>query len=527
MTLTLTLDGQPIGRLVSGLKIKSSSPGGFESVEFDVVRKLDKALFEQFTDVLVHDSATGEQVGGGRLLDQGRNDDGTWSVSCIGEGFASLTDRTEPYILVDRVLDNWYQSYAPNSRFKAVPGQDESWFGTGEAGLRFTVDGGNWATGRFVRSTYPLLGRSGQKLGGIYLAYRAGLPATTARVQGVASGPSGTYTVFDSPFLTSESGPGYYVAGPDFPADSTEIGLQIIQNTSGGLGGDLVWVLVTQLAVLAQRLDKSRSAVTGTVYGTGKVTLDQAFTDMVARFCPRLSLSDATIDVGSYQYDQLAWFDGISPKAALEDMLALEPLFAWHVWGKGASGWETELVRAPIQVRYEATTADGFNAPTPSTEVYNAVDVRWRDVIGQVQITRVTSYVASLDDAGITRSVTIDLADEMGSADQAAARGAAFLEDHAVPPNAGTLTITQRIYDAFAGRWVRPWNIRPGSLIRVRGIQPTPDNLNTTSPDGTTVFRVVVASYDHDARRAVLELDTYSLDQQQAIAQLYKRGRRR
>jgi len=521
------LAGQSITRRVSGLQLKSSSPGGFESVRFNIARSLDKALLTEFTDVLVYDTETGEQVGGGRLDDQGRNDDGTWSVSCIGEGFASLTDRTEPYVLVDRVLDNWYQSHAPNNRFTATPGQDESWFGTGEAGLRFTVDDGNWAAGRFVRSTYPLLSRSGQKLGGIYLAYRAGLPATTARVQGVTLGPSGAYTVFDSPLLTSESGPGYYVAGPDFPADSTEIGLQIIQNTSGGLGGDLVWVLVTQLAVLAQRLDRNRSAVTGTVYGTGKVTLDQAFTDMVARFCPRLDLTHAVIDDGAYQYDQLAWFDGISAKAALEDMLGLEPTFAWHVWGKGPDGWETELRQAPTRVRYEASTVDGFSAPTPSTEVYNAVDVRWKDVIGQTQITRVTSSVPALDAVSIVRSTTIDLADELGSADQATARGITFLQDHAVPPNAGTLTVARPIYDGETGRWVKPWNIRPGALIRVRGIQPTPDTLNATSPDGVTVFRIAVASYDDDARRAVLELDTYLLDQQQAIAQLYKRGRRR
>jgi hypothetical protein len=526
MTLTVVVGDQRVTRRVSGLKIKASSPGGFESVEFSVARKLDRSLFDQFTDVLVYDAATGEQVGGGRLMDQGRNDDGTWSVSCIGEGFASTTDRTEPYILVDRSLDNWFQSFAPNTRFKVQSAQDGLQYGTADAGLAFTVDAGNWGQDRFIRATYPLLTRAGQRAGAMLMNFRAGFSDGNHRVQVLLSSSLANSTPLDAPYSTA-TGATAPVVGNHFPEDRSDVHIQVNRTNGNGAGGDAAWMLAYGIVVVAQRMDRNRAVITGGVYASGKVTLDQAFTDVIARFCPRLDLAAGTIDAGTYQYDQLAWFDGISPKAVLDDMLNLEPTFSWHVWGKGPNGWETELVQTPTEVRYEASTVDGFSAPSPSLEVYNSVDVRWRDVIGQVQVTTVTSPVPALDEAGITRSTTLDLADELGSAAQATARGLTFLGDHAVPPNAGTLTVARRIYDGRTGRWVHPWNIRPGSLIRVRGIQPTPDTLNTTSPDGVTIFRIVVATYDEDSRTAVLELDTYSLDQQQAIASLFKRSRKR
>src|SRR5690606_5643594 len=100
MTLSLTLDGQPVVGY-SNLQVKSVARGGFASVSFNMNRKLDKSLLATFTNVLVYDTATGEQVGGGRLMEQGRNDDGTWGITCLGEGLASMQDVTQPLMYVD------------------------------------------------------------------------------------------------------------------------------------------------------------------------------------------------------------------------------------------------------------------------------------------------------------------------------------------------------------------------------------------------------------------------------------------
>jgi hypothetical protein len=99
-----------------------------------------------------------------------------------------------------------------------------------------------------------------------------------------------------------------------------------------------------------------------------------------------------------------------------------------------------------------------------------------------------------------------------------------LLAEHATPPNAGTLTIARPIYDHERGRMVDPWEIRPGNLIRVRGIQPNPNSLNVTDRDGVTVFQIVGTDYDTSSASATLELDSYSPTVARALAALSGRG---
>jgi hypothetical protein len=92
--------------------------------------------------------------------------------------------------------------------------------------------------------------------------------------------------------------------------------------------------------------------------------------------------------------------------------------------------------------------------------------------------------------------------------------------------------IARPIHDILAGRMVQPWEIRPGTLIRVRGILPRPDSLNATARDGLTVFRIVSVEFRASDAAAVLELDSYSTSVARALADLrtgttlpYKRRR--
>ena len=55
---------------------------------------------------------------------------------------------------------------------------------------------------------------------------------------------------------------------------------------------------------------------------------------------------------------------------------------------------------------------------------------------------------------------------------------------------------------------VDPWEIRPGHLIRVRGIQARQDALNATSRDGETVFKVTAVDYSASSASATVELDS-------------------
>jgi hypothetical protein len=100
------------------------------------------------------------------------------------------------------------------------------------------------------------------------------------------------------------------------------------------------------------------------------------------------------------------------------------------------------------------------------------------------------------------------------------ASGDQFLAEHAAPANTGRLTIARPIVDFTSGRWIQPWQIRPGELIRVRGLQPYVDALNRSTRDGYSVFKVVSVEYSTSTGAAVLELDRYTPTVARALAEL-------
>jgi hypothetical protein len=51
-----------------------------------------------------------------------------------------------------------------------------------------------------------------------------------------------------------------------------------------------------------------------------------------------------------------------------------------------------------------------------------------------------------------------------------------------------------------------PWEIRPGNLIRVRGVLPNADSLNASTRDGVAVFRIAATEYRQSENAATLEL---------------------
>jgi hypothetical protein len=70
---------------------------------------------------------------------------------------------------------------------------------------------------------------------------------------------------------------------------------------------------------------------------------------------------------------------------------------------------------------------------------------------------------------------------------------------------------------------VQPWEIHPGTLIRVRGVLPRVDSLNLSDRDGATIFRVVSVEYSIADAAATLELDSYSRTVARALAKLHGR----
>ena len=535
MSLTLVMGGQHVTAQVSNIQPKNIKDGGYASVTFNVKRELDQALFDTFTDVLVYDPVTAEQVGGGRLLEQGRNDDGTWQVTCLGEGLASMQDTTTPYFVVDQNYDLWDLSSRSTKRMEFNTNPYPTSTTPDDPNLFLdTSDGANIVTNAELVITNRLAQKCNQHYGAIYYRLKSGITNSSwrTRTRMYSNDLTGWDSVDDAAWSTTISATQAYKAGVDWANPRQVAGFQWKRITTDAVSGEDTWSVVRDVVVRAQIYGRNGVLMDGTasgVYTSGWVRPDQVLVDWVVRYCGRLNAATGTIDTTSTeQIEQMAYLDGIHGMQLAEDVAAVEPGFIWQVWNQDSDGtWPFDYIPLPTEVQYEASADDGFSAPTPSTEIYDQVIVTGKTKAGKDINLLVTTTNPALVAAGLHRRATIPLGSEIWSTAAATRVGNDFLDEHAVAPNAGTITIARPIYDALSGRWVRPSHIRSGGLMRVRGIQPLPDSLNATSSDGVTVFRVVSATYDNDSGSTVCELDSYSLTEARAIAELSRARTRR
>jgi hypothetical protein len=244
--------------------------------------------------------------------------------------------------------------------------------------------------------------------------------------------------------------------------------------------------------------------------------------DLLGRLLTEYDGANATVATNTYAIDQLAYPDGTTPAKVLDDLMLLEPGYFWQATDRNSAGkYKFEWKAWPTTVRYEADVNDGYRSTGSADGLYNAVTVRWKDEGGKFRTTPRTQTVPELD---FTRSAYIDLGDEVSSSTNAVQAGDQLLAEHATAPNAGSLTVARPIYDRTRNTLVMPWEIEPGNLIRVRGIQPNPNSLNVTGRDGITVFQIVGKDYDTSSASATLELDSYSPTVARALAALSGRG---
>jgi hypothetical protein len=226
--------------------------------------------------------------------------------------------------------------------------------------------------------------------------------------------------------------------------------------------------------------------------------------DLLGRVLPQFDGPNATLIGSGVDITQLAYHDGTTAADILDDLSTFDPGFYWAAWESNPYNndrYRFEYVPWPDTVRYEADTDEGFDSPGSAVDLYNQVDVRWRASNNKVFHTIRTQSQFELDTAGMTRTAYIDIADEIGSLGNAQYVGDNFLAEHQFPPNAGTLTIGKPILDNDTGRMVYPWELVPGGLIRVRGVD---------GRDGVTVFRVISTEYSLSSGVCTLELDSYN-----------------
>lgn len=504
------------------LSFRSVAPGGFASATLTLSRPLAIQPDEiaEFGQVYIYDRRDGQTAWEGRLEDPGRSagEGGeVWQITATGPA-AHAQDRTVSLIYADRRLEGWSIGAQSTVSVNVSFNDDEAIKMSLAAGTTFGV-------GLAGLAVYHQIAYTSQEIGYVNIPWSSGAASSNLELRlGTSLGTGGTTAVdTDTASLTPGALTGSRGGINPITSGHDTVRLRFVRTASDlAVANDTVWVQFTP-HVRGLLKDATGADITSG-YTTDTVLASEVVADLLGRLLPRYDGAGATITTTSFPIDQLSYPDGASPQKVFEDLMTIEPAYYWAAWETNTSGnHRFEWVPWPATVRYEASTADGFDSPSSASELYNAVSVRWRNGIGVGLTTRRTSTVKILDDAGLTREAYLDLSDEAGSPTMAIQAGDEFLAQHTTPVNSGSLTIARPILDIDKGRYVQPWEIRPGSLIRVRDVLPRVDSLNATARDGVTIFKIAGMDFNASSATATLDLDSYPLTVSRAIADLNKR----
>jgi hypothetical protein len=504
-----------------GLRYRLTAPGGFHSASVKLPRRLILDAFEteHFGTFFVYDSRNGKTLFEGRVEDLGRevSADGEWRELVVVGTAGHASDQERPYILLDTTLENWETSViSPYINLEKSTDPD-----TDNECLMFSIpQGANTAVADRVSFKYRGLNACEQELGGITYTHDSGATNTNQEIQ--FRFPSATLILADTRSTTPTTRS--LEVTTDFARDAAAWPyLRFhVATASTPTTNPAIWTAVYSIVVKALRKNANGTDITdGASYVSDTLLAQNVVRDVVGRFCP--DYTDTTIETSAtHDIDQMAYIDGMTPASVFNDLMALEPSFAWYAWENGKFEWKAWPSAASPY--YRADTSDGISAPSSVAEVYNKAHVRWRTGDGFTRYNDATLAVPVLDNNNLTRRKVIDLADEVGSSANAARVGDQFLAEHSTPPNAARLTVARKIVSERGE--VLPQEIRPGKLISVSGIHPSVDALNATDRNAVSVFKIVAVDVDENGV-ATLELDSNPRTTTNALIAMAERKRKR
>lgn len=526
-----------ITRKISGLTYRIVVPGGYAVASFTLHTPItvNDPLLAPFTRVYVYDGRNGTVLWEGRLSMPGRSagDAGeVWSLTAAGPSAHTL-DETAPLIYLDTRLDQWERSVLETS----MPASSSVSVGNHpntavfdavicQAGPGVPVTDSPQSK---IAATYNGFVGSGMEIGAIGYSWDAGFTSAQWDIQAVV-GPYPTYThILGSAAANVAGGTVTVWVITDFPAGRDVCTLRMVRVSGGAatVAGDTTWATFANIRILGRRMDASGNLIDGAFMSSSIfVRASWIVADLLGRMLPQYDGANAILTGDTVDITQLAYDDPVNANQVLEDLMGQEPSTYWAAWESNADGkhrfeWSTW----PATVRYEASVDDGFDSPAPTFELYDRVRVRWRDTRGRIKWTTQVQTVQALTDEGLSREGYIDLGDEAGSTANAVSAAWAFLLEHRAPSSSGTLTVARPIRDIANARTVMPWEILPGQMIRVRGVEAS-RQLDDDTRDGQTIFRIVGVEVDGEGV-ARLELDMFPQTEQRQLAGLIKKRTRR
>ena len=528
---------QHVTNLLSSISWRNVAPGGFASAQLDFNSPIDRSdpRLAAFTRVYIY-NYDGTVLFEGRLQMPGRSasDRGeVWSVAALGPS-AHASDRRAVLVYIDADKSRWVK--APNNAAGAEVGLNSDPLGTELEGLRCQFPGGQAiTTNSRAQVGYEQITQSAMEIGAYGFSWNAGITDTNYTVQSVTGTIASRFNEAPSSQATNGSVPTVVSRWcvDDFNAPRYHLTFRMIRAAGGAttIANDNTWAQTWNIRVLGRRMLKTGALVSGSagMVSTIRVRSHQVVEDLLGRLLPQFDGTNARVDTTTTDIDQLSYPDGVSPAEVLEDLMKFDPAYYWTAGPSNEAGlYSFEYKPWPTAARYEATVADGFDSPAPSFEQYNRVNVRWRDSRGQIKSTIRTQTIAELDEATppVVREYLLDLGDDSGSAANAIIAGDQFLAEHRYPPSGGSLTVARKIIDLVDGRSIDPWQIQPGELIRVRGVEASMDVLEAAHRDGLTIFRIVSVEAS-DSGSVQLELDMFTPTEIHALVDLQKQRRQR
>lgn len=514
--------------LLEDVQFGSASPGGFTTAACSLSRPLRYAdtFTGAYTGFEVIDTRSCEQVWYGRLEDPGRDSSRSGEVRALAAvgGSSHARDVNRPVVYAESRLGAWTRAEESVLSGGTV-GVDQE-----RAALLMTLPNGTVVTpSARVVARLLTLRDTGQRISRMRATMTSGRTGE-ARLRWQFVGRGGPATDANLADVQWGAGPTAMAArlGPDFTTLHTVPEVRVFWTTdTATVPNDNTWSAFADLLVIPTRRNRlNQELTTAASYATDTtvgVLPHAIIEDMLGRFLPEFDKGAAVVDTSlTAGQMQMAYEDGTTAGAILDDLVQLYPTHTWGAWGNerglGAEfrwePWPTDVALSGLD-----TGLDTFSAPSSAADLYNEVRVRYKDAGGQSRMLLVQGDCPALTEAGLVRCGMLDLGSQIGNTDTAQAAGVAFLAAHQYPTNSGTIKVRRPIRDALSGRVLQPWQIRAGVLCRVRNLYPRPDDLNTYS-NGETVFRVSAVSYSTKDNEATLSLDSYSRSVSTALARL-------
>ena len=524
-------DGMVTGFLHGAPTFSKTDPGGYRAGSFVVDQRLGfrSDMIQPYSRVYFYDKRGGATVFEGDVSHPGLSVGGEGSLLevTVDGGAERLGDWAGARIYIDRDMQAWTKTSTSVVATNAEVGDDRGGSTADALTLAFPTDL-HVDTNFRCEVVYIRIREASQELGWLNYAWDGGHTSGSPGwiVRSIVTPPS---TVPRSQVLNiGGSGGSGAAVGVSIPVGADTAYLQLIwtgaASNTGSTGADIVWVSIMRPIVIARLKLRDGTYKTSASYGDSITAVDVWGDLLGEQLAAVFDGPNAQLSAGSsYAIQQLAFPDGITPAGVVDELMKLEPTCTYFVGPSvpGVDKYSVRWVTRSTVIRYELVIGtDDYAGGIQAVEQYNEAVTRWKTPVGNIRMTTSTQSIPEMTAVGRTRRFFQDLGTVTGDVLNAAQANAAVLEDHRYPRNGGRVTVARDVVDLFTGRRVAPFEIEPGYLVRLVGVDPSPDALNATEANGSTVCRIVSTDYSADTHSVDLALDSIPWSLFRAISNL-------